>query len=143
MDWIEEIVLGLKEAYLTDSPYELCKLLEIRIEKVHRSHYILRGDKSIYFRDIFSEEVIYIRDDLYGKEEEFYLRHELGHAILHVDIPNSRHVNTLKLEKQANHFAFSLTNIKFDKIEFRNMTLEQIASCLEVPYEPLLQLVNL
>jgi Zn-dependent peptidase ImmA (M78 family) len=143
MDWIDEIVLGLKEAYLTNSPYDLCKLLKIRIEKVHCTHYILRGDKSIYFRDIFNEEVIYIRDDLYGKEEEFYLRHELGHAILHVNIPNSRHMNTLKLEKQANYFAFKLGGLKLDRTELYQMTLEQIASCLEVPYEPLRQLVNL
>jgi Zn-dependent peptidase ImmA (M78 family) len=80
---------------------------------------------------------------LYGRDEEFALRHELGHAILHPKISCSSYVNTGKIDKQADYFALALSGITFDLIEMQDMTLQQIASCVEVPYEPLYQLVNL
>jgi Zn-dependent peptidase ImmA (M78 family) len=143
MLWINDIVTGINESYLTNSPYELCRYLDIRIEKVEPTYYLLKGKNSIYFRNFYSKEVIFIRNDLYGEEEEFDLRHELGHALLHTHISSSAHINIGKLEKQANYFALALSGITFDCIDLEGMTLRQIASCLEVPYEPLLQLVNL
>jgi Zn-dependent peptidase ImmA (M78 family) len=86
--------------------------------------------------------VIFIKPGLNTNHEEFYLRHELGHALLHTHVIHSGFCNVGKLERQANYFAFELSNIKIDEVELRDMTIDQIASVLELPHEPLKQLVN-
>lgn len=143
MEWINNTVKGLLDVYNTNSPYDLCRYLGILIQKVNFNSFILYKKPSMYYRNYYGNEVIFIRDDLYGKEEEFILRHELGHAILHTNISSSNFNNIGKLDRQANYFALALTGIQFDSISMEGMTLEQIASCIEVPYEPLYQLVNL
>lgn len=143
MRWIEDIVDGILEVYGTNNPYQLCRYLGIKIERVHYANLMLAGKDSIYYQNYFNNEFIFIRDDLYGYDEEFILRHELGHAILHNEIINSPFTNIGKLDMQANYFALALTGIRFDEIKMNGMTLEQIASCVNVPYEPLAQLVNL
>lgn len=143
MRWIEDIVDGILDVYGTNNPYQLCRYLGIKIERVHYANLMLAGKDSIYYQNYFNNEFIFIRDDLYGYDEEFILRHELGHAILHNEIINSPFTNIGKLDMQANYFALALTGIRFDEIKMNGMTLEQIASCVNVPYEPLAQLVNL
>lgn len=142
MRWINEIADGILDIYKTNSPYELCKYLNIKIEKVESTSFLLQGNDSIYYRNYYGTEIIFIRNDLYGYDEEFKLRHEIGHALLR-DIPSSRYTNIGKLERQANYFALALTGIKFDLIEIQGKTLKEFASCKNVPYEPLAQLVNL
>ena len=142
MRWINEIADGILDIYKTNSPYELCKYLNIKIEKVESTSFLLQGNDSIYYRNYYGTEIIFIRNDLDGYDEEFKLRHEIGHALLH-DIPSSRYTNIGKLERQANYFALALTGIKFDLIEIQGKTLKEFASCKNVPYEPLAQLVNL
>lgn len=142
-EWIDEIVINLKKNYLTNSPYELCRDLDIKIERVEPNFYLLSNKKSVYFKNLNGQRIIYIQNNLYGKEEEFILRHELGHAILHPNIPNSRHNNTGKIDKQADYFALILSNITFDNIKLKEMTIKQISSCIEIPFEALSQLVNL
>lgn len=145
MIWINDIVDGIIDMYNTNSPYELCRHLNIRIQKLEKNSYLLNGNDSIYYRNYYGHEIIFIRNDLYGYDEEFKLRHELGHAILHTSIPSSQYINYGKLERQANYFALALKGVRFDLIknEIKGMTLEQIASYIEVPYEPLSQLTNL
>jgi Zn-dependent peptidase ImmA (M78 family) len=143
MRWVNEIVEGLLDTFKTNNPYELCRYLNIKIEKVTHNNPILQSNHSMYYRNYYEQEIIFIRDDLYGYDEEFILRHELGHAILHTEISSSDFMNIGKLDKQANYFALALSGIKFDVIEMEGMTLMQIASCVNVPYEPLAQLVNL
>lgn len=142
-EWINKIVIDLKKNYRSNSPYDLCRDLHIEIEKVDPNYYLLASKKSIYFRNFYDKEIIFIRNDLYGCDEEFTLRHELGHALLHPDVCCSRHINTGKIDKQADYFALALSGIILDVIELKDMTLQQIASCAKVPYEPLSQLVNL
>lgn len=142
-DWINDIVVKLRKTYLTNSPYELCNCLKIIIERVEPSYYLLANNKSMYFKNFCGNSVIFIRNDLYGKEEEFILCHELGHSILHPTLSCSKYANKGKIDRQADYFAFALKGITFDLIEMQNMTLKQMASCVEVPYEPLSQLVNL
>jgi len=145
MVWIDEIISGILETYRTNDPYELCDELGIYIFKLDPSSSILAKDESIYFRKLYDHEVIFIRDDLPLNHERFYIRHELGHAILHPELKNSYNknlINKYKLEKQANYFAFKLTDITFDEAELHNMTLEQIASCIGIPYAALKQLAN-
>jgi Zn-dependent peptidase ImmA (M78 family) len=102
----------------------------------------LQGNNAVYIRNYFDSEVIFIRNDLNENHEMFYLRHEIGHAVLHVDVEYSAFCNKPKLEQQANYFAFKLSNISFDEIEFNEITIDQIASCLEVPLDPLKQIAN-
>lgn len=146
MEWIDNIVLGLIETYETNDPYELSDLMEITIEKVDKDFNLLCGNNSIYYRELYGNEVIFIRNDLNKNHEEFYLRHELGHSILHTHIKNSLNaelINIDKLEKQANYFALKLSQVNFDEIELEQLNIEQISSCLNIPLKPLLQLVNL
>lgn len=148
MKWIDEIIMGLIDTYNTRNPYELCEALNISIVKISSNHPLLKNQPSMYIRSFFGKgkEIIFISNTLYYSYEKFYLMHELGHAILHPYIQNSLNetlINIDKLEKQANYFAFKLANLAIDSIDMENLTLEQIASCLEVPEKALKQLVNI
>ena len=145
MEWINEIIIGLIDSYDTNCPYKLCKFLDISLIKVEHDDPILCKNNSAYIRNFLGLERIFIRNDLNEKEESFYIRHELGHAILHPGLKNSynKHlINKYKLEKEANYFAFKLSDITFDQVELYNMTLEQIASCIGIPHAALEQLAT-
>ena len=136
MNWIDEIILGLIDIYGTNNSYELCDSLDIEIIKTDPTNIIIRENPSLYIWDYGEKEVIFIRNDMSEHYKDFYIKHELGHAILHTHLSTSLNENLInkdKLEKQANYFAFRLSNINFDEIELYEMTIEQIASCLEVP----------
>lgn len=145
--WIDDIVLGLKDSCKTYNVYEIYDELNIIIRKIDPSSILLNGNDSLYTRDYLDSEFVLIRNDLDENLERFILFHELGHALLHVDVVraafNQKCLNKHKLEKQANYFALKMLNLKFDSIEMEGMTLEQIASYMQIPYEPLLQLSNL
>ncbi|PWL53209.1 MAG: PTS N-acetylglucosamine transporter subunit IIABC [Clostridium cadaveris] len=145
--WIDDIVLGLKDSCKTDDVYELYDELNIIIRRIEPSNILLQGNDSLYTRGYLDSEFVLIRNDLDENLERFILFHELGHALLHVDVVraafNQKCLNKHKLEKQANYFALKMLNLKFDSIEMEGMTLEQIASYMQIPYEPLLQLSNL
>ncbi len=144
--WIDDVIGGLSECYNTNNVYELCDILNIKIKKLESSNILLHGNDSIYIRDYFDSEIVFIRADLIMESEKFILLHELGHALLHTDIFkaafNRNFINKDKLEKQANYFAFKMLNLEFDEIELEGMSLEQISRCIGIPYEPLSQLVG-
>ncbi len=138
--WINQIIVGLLDTYNSNDPYELCKLLNILVIKLEPDNPLLSGEPAVYMNDSICEtkEFIYIRNDLPKSYEEFYLKHELGHAVLHSDLINNSNddiINMDKLEKQANYFAFELSDIKLDPTQFENYTIKQIASFLELPEE--------
>lgn len=144
--WIDDIILGLKDTYNTTDPYDLCDSLKIFVKKVDGNYPILYKEPAIYIRNFYEKEAIFLRDDLNITYEKFYLSHELAHAILHPYIKNSLNANVInidKLENQANYFAFKLIEIKFSEVDMYQMTVEQIASCLEVPKDALKQLVKI
>lgn len=148
MYWIDFIVLGLIDMYDTNNPYELCEMLDISVIKVPSNFILLDDEPALYINNSLNsnDDVIYIRNDLPKSYEKFYLKHELGHAILHPDIINSFNrnlVNIWKMEREANYFALKLSEIKLDSIQFNQFTLEQIASYLELPYEPLKQIMGI
>mgnify|MGYP000919446449 FL=1 len=136
MEWIDSVIIGLIETCSSDDPYDICNFLDIEIVKVPRSSAILAGNESLYIRNYFNNEVIFISEELLCGEEVFYLRHELGHAILHPDLLNTGS-NTLtnfgKLELQANYFAYKLSSINFDEVELKNLTINQIAAKTKIP----------
>ena len=51
MIWINDIVDGIIDMYNTNSPYELCRQLNIRIQKLEKNSYLLNGNDSIYYRN--------------------------------------------------------------------------------------------
>lgn len=144
MEWIDNIVIGLIDTFGTRNPYELCDALEIEIQKVDKENPLIQGNDSTYFRGFFQNEVILLRNDLDKEHEEFYLLHELGHAIIHTHVDNSNDlINRGKHERQANYFAFKIINLKFDEFELQDFTIEQVSRHLRIPLKPLKQLVNL
>ncbi len=147
MEWIDEIIMGLIDMYGTNDIYEIYDCLDIRIVKLDKNNITLRNNDAFYYRNYLGNEIVFIRNDLLPPFEKFILAHELGHALLHTRVLtaafNKDLINVGKLERQANYFALKLENIMFDEVELREMTLEQIASSLELPYKPLKQLVNM
>ena len=136
MEWIDSIIIGLIETCSSDDPYDICNFLDIEIVKVSCNSVILAGNKSLYIRNYFDNEVIFTSEGLLHDEEMFYLRHELGHAILHPDILNTGNkelTNFGKLEMQANYFAYKLSSLSLDEIELRGLTVEQIAFKIKIP----------
>ena len=114
MEWIDSIIIGLIETCSSDNPYDICNFLDIEIIRVSCNSVILAGNKSLYIRNYFDNEVIFTSEELLHDEEVFYLRHELGHAILHPDLLNTGNkalTNFGKLELQANYFAYKLSLI--------------------------------
>jgi len=147
MDWINNIILGLIDTYSTNNVYELLDFLRIKIIKLEKTNIMLNHNEALYYRNYLGDEIIFIKNDLSPNYERFILSHELGHALIHTSLSSASFSNSFlnigKLEKQANYFAIRLSNIKFNEEELECMTIEQIASCLELPYEPLKQLVNI
>lgn len=107
MAWIEDIVRGLTDLYKSRSPYHLCRHLGISIIRLEPSSPILYGTSSRYFRN--SEG-----DDLYGYDEERILRHQLSHAILHVNIHDSLYPHSCEVDNETNYFSILLKEIKID-----------------------------
>lgn len=145
--WIDEIILGLKDTYNTNDVYEILDYMNIKIHKINSDNTLLKNNDSFYYRDYFGNEIIFIRNDLNLNIEKFILFHELGHAILHTNIYtaafNIKYINRGKLEKQANYFAFNLLQPSFDPCDLEGFTLKQISSLLELPYEQLLEFLEI
>ncbi|HDK7158965.1 TPA: ImmA/IrrE family metallo-endopeptidase [Clostridium botulinum] len=137
LNWMNNILEGLKDTYATNNIYDLYDYLEIKIIKLEPSNILLRGNESLYNRNYFGNEIVLIRNDLILEYEKFILAHELGHALLHTETYkaafNKNLINCGKLEKQANYFAFKLLALDLDPIAFDGFTIEQIASSLYLP----------
>lgn len=116
MAWIEDIVKGLTDLYKLRSPYLLCKHLGISIIRLEPSSPILYGTSSRYFRNYEGDEAIFIRNDLYGYDEEHILRHQLGHAILHPNMRDSLTIHSHKSDDEADCFGKVLKEVKIDII---------------------------
>lgn len=114
MSWIEDIAIGLTDVYKLRSPYDLCKHLCISIKRLGHNSPVLHNKSSVYFRNYNGEEVIFIRDDLFGYNEERILRHQLGHAILHPNMNDSLTHHSIKLNDEANYFGEILKEVKID-----------------------------
>jgi len=139
MNWIDQIIIGLFDIYSTNNPYDILGEMEVDVVKVEKSNHILFRKNCVYLVEL---NKIFIRNDLILNYELFYLRHELGHILLHLDSDNMFIVNDGKIEKEANYFALKLSKITFDEIELYQMTLEQICCSLELPYNIVNQLVG-
>ncbi len=133
---IKQIVEGLIEIYKTRDVYELVDLLDITLIKKD----LPKGMKGKFFRDIFDNEFIFISNELCPQEERQVIAHELGHAILHVDLTISYYTeNHLqvknKFEIEANKFAAELLipdDLDLDLSIYDSMTKKELSCILGV-----------
>ena len=136
---IDRLVNGLLEFYgCNPNTLHILRDMGIDVVYVDKSSPRLSGNNS---RVILSLNAIFIRNDLNDFLKAFYLKHELGHILLHTDEKNILLPKTGRREIEANYFAYKLSNVQLDEIGMRDMTLEQIASCVNIPYEVMNQLV--
>lgn len=147
MRWIDDTIRGLVDKYGTRDVFELCDCLEIEIRSVEPTNPILKGKKAFYYRyfDESKKEIIFLSFGLEDPFKEFVLMHELGHAVCNTDVLSAgfSSLNIGKYERHANYFALMLSHLEIDELELEGMTIEQIASYLELPIDPLKQITNL
>ncbi|WMM26705.1 ImmA/IrrE family metallo-endopeptidase [Tissierella sp. MB52-C2] len=141
LTWIDEYVDGVIDYCYSRDIFEIYDSLNIDIKRVDKDDYILQDNEAIYIRSHFGLEAVFIRDNLPYRYEKFVLAHELGHALLHIEVTkaayNSKLINRGKLEKQADYFALKLLDISIDEISYEGYTQEQIAEGLYVREESL------
>lgn len=134
MLWIDDIVDGVIEEYGSNI-YDICDALDITIIKLNSD--ILNNREAIYQRHSVLGEVIYLKSNLDRSYERFILAHELGHAILHVEVKeaafNPSLVNLGKLELQANYFALKLLDINTDIEELSYFSIPELGKVLHMP----------
>lgn len=144
--WIDECIDGLLDIYGDIDIHSLYDSLNIRIVRLPEGNVLLRDKDALYLRNSMGMEIVYIKDNLDFQYEKFVLAHELGHALLHVDIYESAFrkelVNKGKFERQANYFAVRLLGIEIDPIEYEGMTIRQIAKDLHIAEESLEYLIK-
>lgn len=120
---INDYVVGIKEASESSNPKDILDYLNIKVIKVPSFSTILQKKDSVYIRDLNGIEFIFLRDDLKQEVENFILAHEIGHAILHINISaayHSQYDNKGKYERQTNYFATKLLRIKLDTVEIQD-----------------------
>ncbi|MDR7856344.1 MAG: ImmA/IrrE family metallo-endopeptidase [Tissierella sp.] len=129
--WIDEYVDGVIDYCYSRDIFEIYNTLDISIKRLDKDDLLLRGNEALYIRNYFGLEVVFIKNNLPYKYEKFVLSHELGHALLHIEIAqaayNSKLINKGKLEKQADYFALKLLDIEINNVNYEGLTTDQIA----------------
>lgn len=141
LSWIDEYVDGVIDHCYSEDIYEIYHTLKIGIIKTCKEDLVLQGNEALYIRNYLGAEVVFIRDDLPYKYEQFVLSHEFGHAVLHTEIAqagySSKLINKGKLERQAGYFAYGLLGIKVDDVYYEGLTTGQVSRDLCVSEESL------
>ncbi|WP_425539996.1 ImmA/IrrE family metallo-endopeptidase [Microaceticoccus formicicus] len=143
--WIDEIIEGLLEEVGSNDINDILDYLGIVTIKDNSKNVLLSSSDAFYIRNIDGVETILIRDNLPAIFEKYVLAHELGHAILHVDIMDaaySKFTIKNKLEKEADYFAIRILNITLDKTELEGLTKQQIAGLLQIKVDSLDFFIN-
>lgn len=138
--WIDEIIDGLVEEVGSNNIDDIINYLGIKIIKDDKNNILLKNSDAFYIRSDQGIETILIRDDLPDVFERYVIAHEIGHAILHVDIADAAYNKFTiknKLEKEADYFAVKLLDIKLDKTELEGLTKDQIAGLLQIKVDSL------
>lgn len=127
---IKEVVNGLIEKYGTNNPFELCDMLNINIMYSNLGSEI----KGFVQRTPNGFEIIHINSCLSRINQKYICAHELGHAILHVDLSLSFFIESGlptyrdRYEMQADKFAAELLiPDDYPKCEIANLTAEQLS----------------
>lgn len=95
-----------------------------------------------FFKKALGKKFVVVNSNLTYSQQQLVIAHELGHAIFHSSSSDIfLHEYTLfprgRYEIDANRFAAELliNEKEFDKNQFENMTIEQIALYFDVPKE--------
>ena len=88
--YIDDIVNGIFEFYGTNDPYVILDDMDVSIKEVPFDYHILKNQNCIF---VIKLNTIFIRNDLCYNHKLFYLRHELGHILLHLNIFKSGIIN--------------------------------------------------
>lgn len=133
--YIKGIIENLKKKYETECPYELANALGITLIVCPL------GKPLGMYKYINKNKVIYINSILNTHQKRYVLAHEIGHAILHPKsscfFTNTRNLNKLKKEYEANIFASELL-INFDDVDslyIQGYSIVQLSSYYRVPVE--------
>jgi Zn-dependent peptidase ImmA (M78 family) len=136
MDWIKDKINYLLEKYDTNEPTELAECLGIHIV------YEFLADVQGYYVNAGDYKFIVVNNNLDYYDQRVVIAHELGHVLLHPTLNSSFLKNntllcTDKYEYQANYFAANLLLPDgFERdVDFKGMTVEQIAGVVGVPVE--------
>lgn len=126
-------VKKIVKKYNSRNPFRTAK--EINIKVIYEP----LGDINGYFTTVLRERQIHINSDISEQKQLFTAAHELGHALLHPKentpfLRGSTFLSVSKLENEANHFAVHLLISDEDLIEFRDCTIDQIASIYGLDY---------
>lgn len=139
MEWIDDIITGLKEEYEGLNLSDVIEELGISLIRLKAKMAPLNGHDALYIRCLDDRELIYLRDDL-GPMEPYVLAHELGHAILHPELAEAYYSslqNKGKLERQADYFAIRFLDLEIDPRDYEGFGIEQLAKALYVKEEAL------
>lgn len=120
LSWIDEYVDGIIDYCYSRNIFEIYKTLNMKINKVNKDNIILQNGEAMYLRSYNDLEVVFLREDLHYEYEKFVLAHELGHAILHINLTTAAYHNKLiikgKYEHEADYFALRLLDISIDEV---------------------------
>ncbi len=137
MEWVDDIITGLKDMYEGLRLIDVIGALGIEIVRTNKNDGILLKQDALYVRCLNDLEIIFIRDDLEAMEP-YVLAHELGHAILHPDLAEAYYSplqNKGKLERQADYFAVRYLELEIDPLDYEGFSKEQLAKALYVKEE--------
>ncbi|WP_242841084.1 ImmA/IrrE family metallo-endopeptidase [Clostridium akagii] len=134
--YLEEIILGIFDTYITSDPFEICDCLNIKVIRSNLGNEI----KGFFQRTSTNYEIIHIHNKLNYPESKYVCAHELGHAILHTDLSIGFFIeNQLQIknryEIEADKFAAILLLPNEISFECRYMNLEQLSSYYNVPIQ--------
>ena len=108
MNKVKNIVDKTINYYNTACPFEICKMMNIRV-----MYQELTPNVKGFFVKIFNKLTIIINIDLNEDERKSVCAHELGHIIMHdgtnsVQMINNDDSTVVKLEEEADNFAMYL-----------------------------------
>lgn len=133
----KNIIAGLIEMYQTNNPFQLCDYLNIKIIRSNLGSEI----KGFFQRTSNGYEIIHINSELNDNESKYICAHELGHAIMHIDlslqffIENPLQIKN-KYEIQADKFAAELLiPDNLEPCELEGMTAKELGCYFGVPKE--------
>lgn len=135
---MKEIILKkifmLMKKYSTRNPFELCDYLHIKV------FFEDLGNINGFYQHAPKNKIIHINSNLDYSMQIITCAHELGHALFHsrlniLFLEKKTFVVTNKFELEANYFAASLLIDNINEEDYRSMTIEQIASALNMSVE--------
>lgn len=136
MDRIKKMTKAITKKYGTNSPFELCDLLGVRVVYADLPQRV-RG----FCVKFLQNHVIVLSQDLTMQESRVVCAHELGHYLLHgnmnaLEIEEYTNLCLPRYEREADYFAACLLlqeDCFKEEGPFDVMTVERVASMSGVP----------